>query len=44
MNDTTHLLSTKTNKKRLLESIAQDKRTSAAEPKLKGKPDKVGKK
>ena len=30
MNDTTHLLSTKANKKRLLESIAQDKKTSKA--------------
>ncbi len=30
MNDTAHLLSTKANKKRLLESIAQDKKTSQA--------------
>jgi hypothetical protein len=28
MNDTRHLLSTNENKKRLLESIAQDKKTS----------------
>jgi hypothetical protein len=35
MNATAHLLATKANKKRLLESIAQDKRTYEGELKKK---------
>ncbi len=45
MNDTTHLLSTKANRERLLASIAQDKKTSQeTKTKLRGKLNKVGKK
>jgi PHD/YefM family antitoxin component YafN of YafNO toxin-antitoxin module len=45
MNDTAHLLSTKANRKRLLESIAQDKKTSQAlEKQIKNELKKAGKK
>jgi PHD/YefM family antitoxin component YafN of YafNO toxin-antitoxin module len=45
MNDTVHLLSTKANRKRLLESIAQDKKTSQAlEQQIKNELKKTGKK
>jgi hypothetical protein len=45
MNTTAHLLSTKANKKRLVESIAQDKKTSKeAGYHAKKKPNKVSKK
>jgi hypothetical protein len=45
MNDTRHLLSTKANKKRLLESIAQDKKTfQEAGTEVREKLDTAGKK